>query len=446
MEIKVAGAGAGKTTNLAHEIAVYHKTADPYKNIYCVAFTNNAVARIEEKLKSLYGDLPPNIKVSTIHSFLFQEIVRPFFYLLYGKHYQKISLMNLPAEPAYRANKIRDLASQGILHVSDVPQNAKWVVSKKSSDKRREKDLRKIVCTTFCSYCSKVYIDEAQDIDADMLEVFTALNALGIEVAMVGDPKQDLRGYGCFRTLIGKPGNSVQYINECYRCPQTHLKVSNTIVTNSEKQSSDITEGRVEVLFENDVVIADIVNGHYDLMYIYRKNGRVETHKAETNGTHFEQLQFEISKKLNSVLADEREVELAAYNYTEGMLSLINQGISKGSVMKRLAQHTGQLTNQEYGAIISLLNPITQNQSLLPVVSSLEAIKGLEGNDCLFILTSDLAAYLFKEKTEENKTKNALYVGLTRSLRNLSILITTEVEEKYTRKAILEFFGAVRDS
>ena len=73
------------------------------------------------------------------------------------------------------------------------------------------------------------------------------------------------------------------------------------------------------------------------------------------------------------------------------------------------------------------------------VVSSIEEKKGLEAERCLFILTTELAPYLFGEKTEDNKTRHLCYVALTRSLDNLTILITKEVEEKYTRAKVQEF-------
>ena len=70
-------------------------------------------------------------------------------------------------------------------------------------------------------------------------------------------------------------------------------------------------------------------------------------------------------------------------------------------------------------------------------VKSIEAIKGLEHERCLFVLTTDLAPYLFGDKSEENKTRHLLYVALTRSSDNLSILVTEEVERKYPRERII---------
>lgn len=63
----------------------------------------------------------------------------------------------------------------------------------------------------------------------------------------------------------------------------------------------------------------------------------------------------------------------------------------------------------------------------------------MDGETCLFILTNDLVAYLFNDNnTEANKTKNKLYVALTRLLNELSIY--KEVENKYTKKRIQDFF------
>ena len=73
-------------------------------------------------------------------------------------------------------------------------------------------------------------------------------------------------------------------------------------------------------------------------------------------------------------------------------------------------------------------------------MKSIDYIKGMEGERCLFILTNDLAEYLFNTNTEANKTKNKLYVAITRSSNDLSIYILKDVEERYTKQKIQMFF------
>ena len=100
-----------------------------------------------------------------------------------------------------------------------------------------------------------------------------------------------------------------------------------------------------------------------------------------------------------------------------------------------------KIDSRRYGIIINIFedeSPIKQEDKIL--VKSIDYIKGMEGEKCLFILTNDLAAHLFNDNTETNKTKNKLYVALTRSLNELSIYILKEVEDKYTKKRILDFF------
>ena len=195
MIISVAGAGAGKTTTMASKIVDALTSIEPHQNIYCLAFTNAAVSRIKEKLYEHYVDIPPNIIVSTLHSFLYQEIISPYYFLLFGKHYEHISPITLPNDLTFRNKKIKELDDRGIIHISVIPQRAKWVIVKKSGDKKKDKDIRARLIKTFSYYCGKIFVDEAQDIDDDILAIIQALDVAGIHIELIGDPKQDLRGH-----------------------------------------------------------------------------------------------------------------------------------------------------------------------------------------------------------------------------------------------------------
>ncbi|HHT7126578.1 TPA: UvrD-helicase domain-containing protein, partial [Bacillus cereus] len=99
------------------------------------------------------------------------------------------------------------------------------------------------------------------------------------------------------------------------------------------------------------------------------------------------------------------------------------------------------LTRQDKGKLADAINlnrEIPTNEGIL--VNSIDSIKGLEGNECLFILSTDLAPYLFGENGNQNKMLNYLYVALTRAKQKLVFMITTEVEEKYSRKCINTYF------
>lgn len=185
MKIGIAGAGAGKTTAMADTIIQFRSEIEDHKKIFCITFTNNAVKCISGKLQEHYGRIPDNIVVSTIHSFLYQEFVRPYYYLLFGKQYERISVAELPGVPAYRNGAIGRLEDKNVLHQSVIPERAKWVVVKKSKDTKEIKEKRSIVKSNFKSYCGAICIDEAQDIDGDMLDIIESLHKLEIGRAHV---------------------------------------------------------------------------------------------------------------------------------------------------------------------------------------------------------------------------------------------------------------------
>ena len=95
MEINIAGAGAGKTTKMSDKIILLRNQIDENKKIFCVAFTNSAVDCIRRKLCEHYVQIPENIIVSTIHSFLYMERnMKKFLFRIYPKM-QSIKMQRL---------------------------------------------------------------------------------------------------------------------------------------------------------------------------------------------------------------------------------------------------------------------------------------------------------------------------------------------------------------
>lgn len=130
---------------------------------------------------------------------------------------------------------------------------------------------------------------------------------------------------------------------------------------------------------------------------------------------------------------------------TEQMLFAFDSGIKENTIITQWVNSGifDRLTGQRYAQMASAIKAIDTATSDIPVVSSIEIIKGREAKRCLFILSPDLAPYLFREKKEDNKTSHLLYVALTRSLDHLTILVMREVEETYTKNRILCFFQSI---
>ena len=123
MIVNVAGAGAGKTTKMADYVLRHDVPVG--KVVFCIAFTNAAADNIKEKVAAKLGSIPNNIKISTIHSFLYQELIQPYYYFLYGKQYKKLSTIHLPSDNRYKAAKLTELDNADILHVKKIPEKAK---------------------------------------------------------------------------------------------------------------------------------------------------------------------------------------------------------------------------------------------------------------------------------------------------------------------------------
>lgn len=447
MKITVAGAGAGKTTKMADYIRQCN--AAPGKIVFCIAFTNAAVDNIRKKMGGDKKDIPTNISICTIHSFLYEEFIDPYNYLLYGKHYKGISVINLPAEVAFKNKKIRELEDEDLLHISLIPERAKWIVYKKSKDTAKIKSKRQEVLNRFLRYCCKIYVDESQDIDKHIMAIFIALEKAGVDIELFGDPKQDVKGYGCYRDLINS-SNDVTYISECHRCPQKHLQLSNLFAEKEEKQAADANNciGTISLYFESkiDDLRQFIDDGDYGLCYISQKNEQFNTHSSDDHKFEslFHHVYLRIAEKWHTEKSD-LEIKRAAYYVTRQMLISVGNGETPQKIINAWIEGKAfdRLSRVYYAQIASLLTAADDNMMGKPVVNSIESIKGLEDKNCLFILTTDLAPYFFGDKTDDNKTKHLLYVALTRSLDKLTMLVTAKVEERYSAEKFCSYIQNV---
>ena len=301
----------------------------------------------------------------------------------------------------------------------------------------------------FARYCAAIFVDEAQDISKDIKHILEALNHAGIDIVLYGDPKQDVKGLGCFKEIIDN-STDVRYIPDCFRCPQIHLNLSNTLAADTQQQvaSEHNLSGSLEVVYESDIedIKQFIVDGNYGLQYISMKRDRFETHEKQAKNKRFDTLYHEVYHAMMDKwdgVKSEMEISRVAFYVTEQMLEAFDKGGNAAGIISEWvnANAFNSLSRQKYAQMVTTFQSESVVANDIPVVSSIESIKGLEAERCLFVLTTDLAPYLFGKKTEDNKTSHLLYVALTRSLDCLTILISTEVENMYTRPLIESFFA-----
>lgn len=444
MKVNVAGAGAGKTTKMAEHISRFKIPEG--KIVFCIAFTNAAANNITEKVEKMLGEVPNNIKISTIHTFLNQELIQPYYYLIYGQHFERISVINLPEKPKYKRSKLSELESVNILHQTQIPEKARFVAYKRSNDKKVNRIIRQKLIGFFAGYCAAIIVDEAQDISEDVKLVLKALDKAGVDIVLYGDPKQDIKGLGQFKKIIDDT-KEVSYISESFRCPQKHLNLSNILASEDEKQvAARNTEGSIKIVYESDIedVHSFIDSGDYGLKYISMKRNRFETHKRKDIESRFETLRHEVHRAMTDKWdgqIHDLEINRGAFYITEVMIEAFDSGQNASDIISGwVGRHAfDRLSDKRFAQMASCFIPKETENEDKPVVQSIESIKGLEAERCLFILTTDLAPYLFQYRTEDNKTSHLLYVALTRSLDQLTILITNEVEQAYSRQFINKY-------
>lgn len=92
----------------------------------------------------------------------------------------------------------------------------------------------------------------------------------------------------------------------------------------------------------------------------------------------------------------------------------------------------GRLEREDYYA---LMNQMTNSKSKYNV-HSIDKVKGLEADECMFIVNQSMLDYLLMKKTDRNKELNYLYVALTRTSKNLILAINIEEGKNETIDAI----------
>src|SRR5690606_3943910 len=129
-------------------------------------------------------------------------------------------------------------------------------------------------------YIDSVFVDEAQDMDSHFMEIIKVFYDNRINLYLVGDPKQDLRGRNVFRELIEEYSEMVEYRHENHRCPKSHVQLANTFVPKEELQQSQVEDnGELNYIFESKISDIGMFISKWDYAYIYSKNDRFITHK-----------------------------------------------------------------------------------------------------------------------------------------------------------------------
>ncbi|MEC0107368.1 AAA family ATPase [Paenibacillus taichungensis] len=443
MNIIVAGAGAGKTTSMASHILNRLEEVEDGMILYVITYTNSAKNKIRELIIENKGIIPKQLRIETIHAFLLHEVIYPFHHLLFEGHFNSVSYINLPTNRAFSAGKLKELKQNNSIHVEKVTETAKWILCKKTGDNKLIKEKREKIINTISRYLDCVYIDEAQDMDEHMTQIVKLLDNKGLYIFLIGDPKQDLRGRNFFSNLLIQHQEAVVYEPTNHRSPISHVNFSNHYIPFEQKQIPlSKIEGEINFVFEKEIISSEdfFNNQNWDRIYIYQKNNRFNTHEKDKANNH--NLIFELDKLISRTTDNEKDRKLIQYELLKDIFSRLKDSNNYEILLLIEKVLNLKLNSQDKAKIHDSLKIANENSHSPGIlVNSIDSVKGLEGEKCLFIVTTEVAEYLLGIKKDQNKMMNYLYVALTRSKRDLVLFITLEVHLKYTIQNWEAFFS-----
>jgi len=193
--------------------------------------------------------------------------------------------------------------------------------------------------------------------------------------------------------------------------PKKHLALSNTIVRDDEKQNSQKMQGALTVIFESKCSVHDLINEScFDLKYISTKNTQFETHENGSDTKKFDTLNYEIMTVFTKMFRDKSENAIArsAYISTGKLIHSYQKTRDTNRTINEVFSSI-RLCQRDYKNILQALEKTDDTDENKICVQSIDSIKGQEGNNCLFVLTTDLAEYLFAKKTGYHKSRRKIW-------------------------------------
>lgn len=281
-----AGAGSGKTTILIKKIIDEISKNRTHYKIAAITFTTKAANEIKTRLQ---GKHTGNF-IGTNDSFVECEIIRPFLKDAYGSDYNNEFNVTYAEEKFDTYDKGLEILKKKNLLASykDNKKNFKFQLA--LNILKKSKVAKQYIIARY----SRLYIDEYQDCDTDMHNLFMYINQIGVKLFIVGDIKQSIyvwRGANPeqFKKLVKNNTNfDVFQLKENYRCCQDIQNYSN--VLEFEDSSYYVDNG-----ISNDVIgVSDnedylkYLDMNEEVAILVRTNKQAENLKDELNSLGYD--------------------------------------------------------------------------------------------------------------------------------------------------------------
>lgn len=190
----IAGPGAGKTHDMVDRIMEAIPCLEPYRILAAITYTNAATANIKDRLSKRIS-IPPNVFISTNHSFCYRFIFKPFGGLV-GKLPKELVFMDIDYGTKTKGmDHVRWIQKINSLKKNNLAKGRydyDQILSLSAKILEDSKQVRTIVCNRL----QYLFIDEFQDANNSQLKIFEKIMKGGkTDIYAVGDPEQYIFGW-----------------------------------------------------------------------------------------------------------------------------------------------------------------------------------------------------------------------------------------------------------
>ncbi len=234
-----ASAGTGKTHTMVSKIIYDIKNHHTHKVVAAITFTIKAATEIKDRL---YID-SSNHFIGTNNSFAIEEIIKPFMRDVFGQEYK----VDMSTDYSVKVNTFND----GLIKIREEQILCSYVDNKKNfifqlalAILKRSKACRLYLKAKYF----KIYVDEYQDCDKDMHDLFMYIcEELKIDTFVVGDEKQSIymwRGAypQAFMSIWEREDFSKKFMLDNFRSCQQIQNYSNLLCKDTRSLFTDIDD------------------------------------------------------------------------------------------------------------------------------------------------------------------------------------------------------------
>lgn len=477
-----AGPGAGKTHAMVDEITAASQVLPPHRFLAAITYTNAAANTIKERL-STKVQIRRNIFIGTTHSFVNRFILAPCAEL------QAL----LPADRIYAPIPVHEkgrgaaIYSKNLIKKGIIPYDSMVPMARKILENPATREH-------ICGRLAYMFVDEFQDVDIAMLNVFEHFRkAEKTQIYVVGDPEQYVMSFTYRGTkpptfdkipfVRFKKVSDFKPISENYRSNGEIVTFANQFRENLEQKPVKPFRNEPRILFIPNTVLTEIIEYYQALSsnIEIKDKKRTRLYLSEENATFdtvCDQYQItpvsNVDRKTKSLLGDALELLAVALDRSQrkvceefGLSRLQWRSIGTRLLKDLKVEHYGtnhliKLVADEFNHKVSKSRIRLIEDGLRPLIAllsgdkpsnkteicaSIRKAKGLQADAALVVAKSEteLKKWLQTERSTRSADKQDKcrlgYVAFTRPREMLCIACLKEADAELIQ--MLQSLGVV---